>query len=171
MYFGKGFEMLQVLEDNFCPLSISNLFTTLLALFNNTQGNKKGIDVLLSWFAGHLGALSRLAVAIPPILQAMLFLWAMHSCYADLLSQFATKHKDLLVATIDSVVADAWYMDDFVVVGSKTKPIVLTSSPRSPAAALVTTDKKGKEFWTTFEWLATYDSGFVASWFTPLPQR
>jgi hypothetical protein len=27
--YGKGFEMLQVLEENFCPLSISNSFTTL----------------------------------------------------------------------------------------------------------------------------------------------
>jgi hypothetical protein len=59
----------------------------------------------------------------------MLFLWAMHSCYVNLLSQFATKHKDLLVATINSVVADARYMDDFVVVGGKTKPIVPASSP------------------------------------------
>ena len=42
-YFGKGFEMLQVLEDNFRPSSISNSFTTLLALFNNTQGNKETI--------------------------------------------------------------------------------------------------------------------------------
>jgi hypothetical protein len=29
-YFDKGFKMLQVLEDNFCPSSISNTFTTLL---------------------------------------------------------------------------------------------------------------------------------------------
>jgi hypothetical protein len=124
------------------------LFTTLLALFNDTQGDKEGIDEVRSWFAGHLGALSRSAVAIPPILQVMQFLQAMHSHYADLLSQFATKHKDLLVATINSVVANARYMDDFVVVGVKTKPIVPASSPRSPAAASVTTDKEKKEFQT-----------------------
>ncbi len=111
--------MLQVLEDNFRPSSISNSFTTLPALFNVTQGDKEGIDEFRSRFAGHLGALSWSAVAIPPILQVILFLWAMHSCYADLLSQFATKHKDP-VATIDSVVANAWYMDDFVVLGGKT---------------------------------------------------
>ena len=35
-YLGKGFEMLQVLEDTFRPSSISNSFTALLALFNNT---------------------------------------------------------------------------------------------------------------------------------------
>ncbi len=28
-YFGKGFEMLQVLEDDFCPSSISNSFINL----------------------------------------------------------------------------------------------------------------------------------------------
>ncbi len=35
-YLGKGFEMLQVLEDTFRPSSISNSFTALLALFNDT---------------------------------------------------------------------------------------------------------------------------------------
>ncbi len=119
-YFGKGFKMLQVPEDNFRPLSISNLFTTLLGLFNYTQGNKEGIHEYWLHFEGHLGALSWLLVNIPPILQVMLFLQAMHSRYHDLLSQFATEHKDLSSATIDSVVADAQYMDDFVVVGAKS---------------------------------------------------
>ncbi len=128
-YLGKGFEMMiQVLEDNFCPSSISNSFTTLLAQFNNTQGNKEGIHEFWSWFEGHLGALSRSSVAIPPILQVMFFLCAMHSRYADLLSQFTSKHKDLSLATIDSVVADACFMDKFVVVGGKQKPSALNPS-------------------------------------------
>ena len=42
-YFGKGFEMLQVLEDNFHPSSVLNSFTILLALFNDTQGDKEGL--------------------------------------------------------------------------------------------------------------------------------
>jgi hypothetical protein len=42
-FYGMGFEMLQVLEDHFCPSSISNSFTTLLALFNDTQGKKESI--------------------------------------------------------------------------------------------------------------------------------
>ncbi len=67
--------MLQVLENNFHPLSISNLFTTLLALFNDTQqGNKEGIHEFWLRFEGHLGALSWLSVNIPPIHQVMLFL-------------------------------------------------------------------------------------------------
>jgi hypothetical protein len=35
--------MLQVLEDHFHPSSISNSFTTLFALFNDTQGKKESI--------------------------------------------------------------------------------------------------------------------------------
>ncbi len=106
-YFGKGFEMIQVLEDNFYLSSISNSFTTLLALFNDTQGDKEGIHEFRSWFEGHLEALSWSSVAIPPILQVMLFLRAIHARYSDLLSQFASKHKDLSLASIDSVMADA----------------------------------------------------------------
>jgi hypothetical protein len=106
-YFGKGFKMIQVLEDNFRPSSISNLFANLLALFNYTQGDKEGIHEFCFWFEGHLGALSWSFVAIPPILQVMLFLCAIHTRYADLLSQFASKHKDLSLASIDSVMADA----------------------------------------------------------------
>jgi hypothetical protein len=66
-----------------------------------------------------MGALSCSLVAIPPILQVMLFLWGMHSCYQDLLSQFESKHKDLSLATIDSIIADARFMDEFDVVGGK----------------------------------------------------
>jgi hypothetical protein len=99
--------MIQVLKDNFCPSSISNSLTTLVALFNDTQGDKEGIHEFRSQFEGHLGALSGLSVAIPPILQVMLFLCAIHACYSDLLSQFASKHKDLSLASIDSVMANA----------------------------------------------------------------
>jgi hypothetical protein len=103
-------------------------------------------------------------VAIPLILQVMLFLWGMHLRYQDLLSQFALKHKDLALATIDSIIADARFMDDFVVVGGKTKPGAPGPSPRStPSAAAVATNKEGEAFRTPFKWLATYDSGFVTA--------
>jgi len=106
-----------------------------------------------------MGALSRSSVAIPPILQVMLFLRGMHSCYQDLLSQFASKHKDLAVATIDSIVCDAKFMDEFKLVDGSSKP--RGSTTRVPSVAAVTTDQGGKEFRNPFEWLATYDSGFV----------
>ncbi len=37
-------------------------------------------------------------------------------------------------------------MDDFVVVGSKSKTVPSASSPQSLSAALVATNKEGKEF-------------------------
>jgi hypothetical protein len=155
--------MIQVLEDNFRPSSISNLFTTLLALFNDTQGNKEGIQEFRSQFEGHLGSLSRSSMAIPPILQVMLFFCAIHACYSDLLSQFASKHKDLSLASINSVVANAQFMDEFVVVGDKYKPGAPNPSSRSPSAALVATDKEGKQLCNPFEWLAMYEPTYVAT--------
>jgi hypothetical protein len=49
-FYGKGFEMLQVLKDHFHPSSISNSFTTLLALFNDTQEEKESIHEFRSCF-------------------------------------------------------------------------------------------------------------------------
>jgi hypothetical protein len=155
--------MIQVLEDNFRPSSISNSFTTLLALFNDTQGNKEGIHEFCSRFEGHLEALSRSSVAIPPNLQVMLFLRAIHARYSDLLSQFASKHKDLSLASIDSVMADARFMDEFVVVEGKHKPGAPNPSSCSPVAALVAKDKEGKQFCNLFEWLAMYELTFVVA--------
>jgi len=149
-FYGKGFEMLQVLEDHFRPSTISNSFTTLLSLFNDTQGDKESIHEFRSRFEGHMGALSRSSVAIPPILQVMLFLRRMHSCYQDLLSQFALKNKDLAVATIDSIVCDAKFMDEFKLVEGKQKPS--GPSPRGPSVAAVATAQDGKEFRNPFEW-------------------
>ena len=144
-YFGKGFEMLQVLEDTFRPSSISNSFTTLLALFNDTQGDKEGLHKFQSRFEGHLGALSRSSVAIPPILQVMLFLQALHARYGDLLSQFALKQKDLSTTTIDSAISDAKFMDEFTVVGAggKPKPGHPSPSPCSPCGG-ISGDRRGR---------------------------
>jgi hypothetical protein len=143
-FYSKGFEMLQLLEDNFCPSFISNTLTTLLTLFNTTQGDKEGLHEFRAQFEGHMSALSHSLVAIPHILQVMLFLCALHSRYQDLLTQFLSKQKDLSSARIDSVVADAWFMDDFIVVGAKNKSIPQGASPRTPAAATAVTDKRAK---------------------------
>ena len=75
-------------------------FTTLLALFNDTQGDKEDLPEFRSWFEGNLGTLSQLLVDIPPILQAVVFLRVMHSWYQDLLTQFTSNQKDLSLATI-----------------------------------------------------------------------
>ncbi len=78
-FYGKGFEMLQLLEDNFCPSSISNTYITLFTLFNTTQGDKMGLHEFRAWFEGHMSVLSHSSVAIPLILQVILFLHALHS--------------------------------------------------------------------------------------------
>jgi hypothetical protein len=155
--------MLQVLEDNFCPSSISNTFTTLLSLFNDRQSDKEGIYEFCSQFEGNLLALSCLLVAIPQILQVMLFLHAIHSRYQGLLNQFASKQKDLSAASIDSVVVDAKFMDEFATVSANGKAIHPTSTPCSPAAATAVTDRDGKEQRSPWEWLATFKSSSILS--------
>jgi hypothetical protein len=77
-YYDKGFEMLQVLKDHYRPTSISNTFTTLLSLFNDKQSDAEGIHEFRSRFEGHLSVLSHSSVAIPQILQVMLFLHAIN---------------------------------------------------------------------------------------------
>ncbi len=67
---------------------------------------------------------SHSSVTIPPILQVMLFLRAIHPCYEGLLNQFASKHKDLSTASIDSILSDAKNMDGFIPVGAKGKPVL-----------------------------------------------
>ena len=54
----------------------------------------------------------------------MLFLRAIHPCYEGLLNQFASKHKDLSTASIDSILSDAKNMDGFIPVGAKGKPVL-----------------------------------------------
>jgi hypothetical protein len=72
-FYGKGFEMLQLLKDSFCPSPISNTFTTLLALFNATLGDKEGLHEFHASFEGHVSSLSQSSMVIHLILQEMLF--------------------------------------------------------------------------------------------------
>jgi len=54
----------------------------------------------------------------------MLFLRALHARYGNLLTQFASKHKDLSTALIDSVISDAKFMDSsqwWVLVASRSR--------------------------------------------------
>jgi hypothetical protein len=155
--------MLQVLEDNFCPFSISNTFTTLLSLFNDRQSDTEGIQEFHLQFEGNLSALSCSLVAIPQILQGMFFLPAIHSRYQGLLNQFASKQKDLSAALIDSVVADAKFMDEFATVVANGKAIHPTYTPCSPAAAIAVTGRNDKEHCSPWEWLATFKSGKIVS--------
>jgi len=163
LYYDKGFEMLQALEDHYCPSSISNTFTTLLSLFNDKQSDAEGIHAFRSRFEGNLSILSHSSVAIPQILKVMLFLRAIHPCYDGLLTQFASKQKDLSTASIDSIISDAKYMDGFIPVGAKGKPVLPPSTPHCPAAATVITNQNGKEHRSPWEWLASYTPGGISS--------
>jgi hypothetical protein len=55
-------------------------------------------------------------------------------------------------------------MDEFVVVGGITKPGAQGPSHCSPSAALVVTNKAGKEIRTPWEWLASYNLSAATSW-------
>jgi hypothetical protein len=93
----------------------------------------------------------------------MLFLRAIHPRYEGLLNQFASKQKDLSTASIDSILSDAKYMDGFIPVGAKGKPVLPPSTPCTPTAATVITDQNGKEHRSPWEWLASYTPGGISS--------
>ena len=91
LYYGHGLEMLAnlKLEANFKPATFSHTFATLLSLVNNTQSEEE-IHEFRACFEGHLHDVSRLVVSTPPILQAVLFLWALYPRYKAIIDLFAS---------------------------------------------------------------------------------
>ena len=159
LYHGKGFEMLAVLDQHCRPDTISNAFSTLMSLFNDIQGPSEPILEFRSRFDGMVLDMSRSKILLPPILLVMLFLRALHSRYSDILDQFRSRYKHLEAATIDSVVDDARYHDEFKLVGSDKK-----GGP-TPKAAAANVDKSGKEWASPFEWLSSYSTkGIKTRW-------
>ena len=149
LYHGKGFEMPAVLDQHCCPDTISNAFSMLMSLFNDVQGPSEPILEFRSRFDGMVLDMSRSKILLPPIFLVMLFLRALHSRYSDILDQFRSRYKTLETVTIDSVVADARYHDEFKLVGSDKK-----GGP-TPKAANANVDRRGKEWGSPFEWLST----------------
>ncbi len=89
----------------------------------------------------------------------MLFLRALHSHYSDTLDQFRSRYKILEAATINSVVEDARYQDEFKLVGLDKK-----GGP-TPKAAAANVNRSGKEWASPFEWLSTYTTkGIKTCW-------
>ena len=125
LYYGRGFEMLATLEANFKPATFSHTFAALLSLVNDKQ-SEEGIHECRTRFEGHLHDMSRSAVSIPPILKAMLFLRALHPRYKAIIGMFASKQKDISAASIDSIVLDAQFMDEFSFFGSNGNPDPVT---------------------------------------------
>jgi hypothetical protein len=68
-------------------------------------------------------------VSIPPILQAMFFLLALHPCYKASIYLFASKQKDISVASINSIISDAQFMDEFSFFGTNDNPDPVTDNP------------------------------------------
>jgi hypothetical protein len=122
LYYGHGFEMLATLEANFKPATFSHTFTALFSLINNKQSEEEVVHEFRARFEDHLHDMSRSAVSIPPILKTMLFLRALHPCYKEIIDMFASKQKDIFVASIDSIVLDAQFMDEFSSFGSNGNP-------------------------------------------------
>ena len=73
-------------------------------------------------FEGHLRDMSWSSIRIPPILQVMLFLWALHPRYKAIIDLFASKQRDISVASIDSIILDAQFMDGLSFFGSNGNP-------------------------------------------------
>jgi hypothetical protein len=78
---------------------------------------------------GHLHDMSWSTVSIPPILQAMLFLRALHPCYKAMIDLFASKQKDISVTSIDSIVLDAQFMDELAFFCSNGNPGPVRDDP------------------------------------------
>jgi hypothetical protein len=128
LYHGHGFEMLAVLEVSFCPNTFSCAFATFLSLVHNKQ-DEESIHEFRARFEGHLHNISWLMVSIPPILQAMLFLQALHPHYKEKIDLFASTQKDISIATIDSIVSDAKFMDELAFFSTIGKPCLITVDP------------------------------------------
>jgi hypothetical protein len=126
--YGCGFEMLAILEAIFCPGTFSHAFATLLSLVTNKQ-DEECIHEFRACFEGHLHNVSLSMVSIPPILQATLFLRALHPCYKAITDLFASKQKDISIAMIDCIISDAKYMDEVAFLGTNGKPCLAMNDP------------------------------------------
>lgn len=110
-----------------------------------------------SRFDGIVNDMSRCKITIPPILMVMFFLWSLHSRYDDILEKFRSRYKSLEDATLDSIVTDVCYHDEFIPIGKRGP---LPKGPKAAAAAATSptgsgaTDKDGKSWNTPFEWLS-----------------
>jgi hypothetical protein len=147
-------------------LIMANVFTSLLSLFNDVQGTDESILQYCSRFDGIVMELSCCKVAIPQIFMVMLFLRAIHGCYADLLEQFCTRFKSIETATIASIVKDITYHDSFMVHERKGVAKAPMPAPWVPAAASANTDHKGMVRHMPFEWTSKFSKQTIKTWWT-----
>ena len=159
MYDGKGFEMLDALHRHCRPDTVANAFSTLMSLFNDSMGENEDIMAFRSRFDGMINEMSRYKIVIPNLLMVMFFLRSLHSRYSPLLDQCRSCARPFETASLDSIVSDVHFHDEFTVVGKDKKPkgpnaAAAAASPGTtpPSGAL---DKDGKPWNNPWEWLAT----------------
>jgi hypothetical protein len=157
MYDRKGFEMLAMLNQHFRPNSVANSFTTVMSLFNSSMGKLEEIMAFKSWFDGMVNNMSRCKIILPPVLMLMFFLCSLHSHYNNLLEQFCSCYKPLEGDSLDSIVADMHYQDEFKLFVSNKKVLAGKVPKAVAAAASSAVDKQGKEWHNPYEWLASFD--------------
>jgi hypothetical protein len=143
-YDAKGFEMLSALNQHCRPDSVAIAFTMLMLLFNDSMTNSEEIMAFSLCFDGVVNDMAQCKITILLILLVMFFLWALHPWYKDLLKQFCSQYKSLESASLDSIVADVCYHDEFKLVGSDTKKSPAGKAPLAATAA-TNVDKQGKE--------------------------
>jgi len=158
MYEGKGFEMLAALNRHCRPDTVANAFSTLMSLFNDSMGDLEDIIAFCSRFDGMINEMSRCKIVIPHLLMVMFFLRSLHSRYSPLLDRFRSRAHPLETASLESIVSDVHFHDEFTVVGKDNKA---KGGPKAAAAAATpysapsgAADQNGKTWNNPWEWLA-----------------
>jgi hypothetical protein len=128
-----------------------------MSLFNDSMGKPDKIMAFWSRFDCMVIDMARCKIVIPPIFLAMFFLRLLHSCYDDLLEQFCSRCKSLEGASLNLIVADVRYHDQFKLVGSDKK-IPPEKVPKAAAAAASTHVDNHRKAWSNpYEWPASFN--------------
>jgi hypothetical protein len=123
------------------------------SLFNKLQGENKPIVAFRSRFNGLILEMACCEVVIPPLLPVMLFLRSLHSCYLDIVEQFRTQHKSLQTMSIEMIVADVTYHDEFILKEPCRQQEKSSKTPSwIPAASAAHTDNSGTVWSSPFDW-------------------
>jgi hypothetical protein len=146
--------MLAALNAYCRPDSIANTFSSLLLIFNELQGKNKPILAFCSQFDGLILEMACCKVVIPPLLLIMLFLRALHSRYLDIVEQFRIRNKSLKTTSIDMIVADVTYHDEFILKEPRCHDKSSKTLSRIPVASAAQTDNAGTVWNSPFDWLS-----------------
>jgi hypothetical protein len=166
IYNGCRFKIPATLNTYCHPNSVANAFSSLLLIFHKLQGKNEPNLAFRSHFDGLILEMARCKVVILPLLLVMLFLRALHSRYSDILEQFRTWHKSLKMTSIEMIVADETYHDDFILKEPCCHNKSSKTPSRIPAASAAHTDNAGTVWSSPFDWLS---KGYSEKGYTHLP--